>query len=82
MEEKGPCPKYFVGICAFNVYEILDSTEEYFCALLPVLDSEGFFWIYTLQIFIPTAVHNPCILIAEQINNLFCSTDALTASTL
>lgn len=31
--EKGPCPKYFIEICTFNIFEILGSTEGYFYAL-------------------------------------------------
>lgn len=41
--EKVPVPStlYFIETCAFNISEILGSTEEYFYALLSVFDSEG-----------------------------------------
>lgn len=73
MGGKGPCPKYFIEICASNIFEILGSLKSismHYCRYL-ILKATDIFWIYTLQIFIRTVVRDPCILIAEQINNLF-----------
>lgn len=74
MGGKGPCPKYFIEICASNIFEILGSLKSISTVSIEsylILQPTDIFWIYTLQSFIPTVVHNPCILIAEQINNLF-----------
>jgi len=56
---------------------LLKSISMHYCLYL-ILKAIDIVWIYTLQIFIPTVVHNTCILITEQINSLFCSTDVLT----